>query len=329
VQRGFYDCYVRPLEAGDCRIEDRDLGEPLPVAVEICDQRVWAAMPAGDLDALVSVSHFRGLSNCHAVPGSTCKQPRQEAPVLEWTDSAAYFSCGYKHSEVRLDTGATIVSESSFWNQAVVWLDAEQLGADVTDTVPIGAIISWWRPGPAVPIPAGYQVCDGSTITDPASPYVGEQLPDLTDRFIKGVTELALGTRGGSASHAHSITIASAGRHSHSGSADSAGGHSHSVSIGLTGFISNTPTSGSSSPYYVHRKGKWSNNQYIDVNDDHGSTHEGQHRHDIGAVSTSAAGNHTHSVSISSAGAHTHGASIQSMAHEPPYVGLLMLMRVR
>jgi len=68
-------------------------------------------------------------------------------------------------------------------------------------TVPIGAILDWWRPNSSFSVPAGFKICDGSVISDAASPYNGTTSPNLLDKFVRGVTNVAnIGTAGGSTS---------------------------------------------------------------------------------------------------------------------------------
>ncbi|NOZ87435.1 MAG: hypothetical protein GXP49_14420 [Deltaproteobacteria bacterium] len=65
--------------------------------------------------------------------------------------------------------------------------------------VPIGTIINWWRPDDTVDIPEGYQICDGSEITDDRSPFKGSTVPNLVGRFIRGVgSPSEIGQTGGS-----------------------------------------------------------------------------------------------------------------------------------
>lgn len=60
--------------------------------------------------------------------------------------------------------------------------------------IPLGAIIDWYPiPQAAVPVPLpqvpdGFKLCDGSLINDPASPYNGLHVPNLTNRFVRGIT---------------------------------------------------------------------------------------------------------------------------------------------
>ena len=55
-------------------------------------------------------------------------------------------------------------------------------------TVPIGTILDWYRPTPTTAMPEGYQMCDGSLITDPESPMQGQNTPNLIDKITYGVT---------------------------------------------------------------------------------------------------------------------------------------------
>jgi len=71
-------------------------------------------------------------------------------------------------------------------------------------SVPIGTVIDWWRPDETFPIPIDFAICDGHVVEDSTSAYDGRQLPDLTDRFVRGVTDAAaIGVMGGADSHHH------------------------------------------------------------------------------------------------------------------------------
>lgn len=109
-------------------------------------------------------------------------------------------------------------------------------------TVPIGAVIDWWRPDSSFPMPPGYQIADGSTVTDADSPLNGKTLPDLTDRFVVGVTDVSdIGVTGGSSNHSHDVNI----DHDHSSAnSSSTGSHSHSVDP--------SPVTSSSSGSHLH-----------------------------------------------------------------------------
>lgn len=92
----------------------------------------------------------------------------------------------------------------------------------VEKRVPTGAIFSWdaierkadgTPTGTTRPIPQGWQVCNGTNGT-----------PNLTDRFLKGVTSISeAGKYGGSPD------IATSGEHTHSGETASASGPDHGI----------------------------------------------------------------------------------------------------
>lgn len=67
--------------------------------------------------------------------------------------------------------------------------------------VPVGAIIDWYPLDADSVVPERFQLCDGSEVTDFDSPYVGLRTPDLTDRFLMGVTADRVGDTGGTAAH--------------------------------------------------------------------------------------------------------------------------------
>jgi hypothetical protein len=74
-------------------------------------------------------------------------------------------------------------------------------------SVPIGAVIDWWRPNNTFPVPDGYDICDGSVVSDAQSPFNGETLPDLRDKFVRGAATVNdIGQTGGTENHTHSIT---------------------------------------------------------------------------------------------------------------------------
>ncbi len=84
--------------------------------------------------------------------------------------------------------------------------------------VPLGAVVPWWRPTSDAPVPDGWEVCDGSAVSDPASPLYesGALKPDLRGRFLLGAggmgpVPVSEGATGGSAQ----VTTDDAGRHRH------------------------------------------------------------------------------------------------------------------
>lgn len=58
-----------------------------------------------------------------------------------------------------------------------------------SNEAPVGSIIVFG--GPDYLVPDNWQICDGSTVTDPASPLHNQAVPDLRNRFIMGASEQA------------------------------------------------------------------------------------------------------------------------------------------
>jgi hypothetical protein len=76
--------------------------------------------------------------------------------------------------------------------------------------VPVGTVISWWRPNATMPLPSeDWAIADGSVVNDPDSPLYGQALPNLTDRFVMGVAPGNIGVTGGTntlnLSHRHQV----------------------------------------------------------------------------------------------------------------------------
>ena len=71
---------------------------------------------------------------------------------------------------------------------------------------PIGTVVAWLKSYTSTPaLPDGWHECDGGTVSDAASPYNGQALPNLntgTQRFLRGSS--TSGTTGGAESHSHS-----------------------------------------------------------------------------------------------------------------------------
>lgn len=108
----------------------------------------------------------------------------------------------------------------------VVFADHSQQSQGLA-AIPVGTIVSWWSSSLQLPWTGeGFQLCDGSTITDPASPLVGSKTPDLREAFVRGVVNYEqIGQTGGSATHTHVYSLA---QHTHSIS------HSHDVDVYTT-----------------------------------------------------------------------------------------------
>lgn len=195
---------------------------------------------------------------------------------------------------------------------------------DVEGTVPVGTVIVWWRPSTATPIPSGYVVADGQSISNPASPFNGQNVPNLQDKFIRGINTSVLGSYGGPAapasggsdSHSHGGSTAAAGDHAHTVNAhthtvSTDGSHDHgALTLGFDSFQGTSPS-----------------NQGFDGGLGPGAT---GHNHRI-----SSAGSHNHGAATGStspgtntAGSHAHGVTTDAQNNIPAYIGLLYLIKI-
>jgi hypothetical protein len=51
---------------------------------------------------------------------------------------------------------------------------------------PIGSIKQWIRPNDTTPLPTNWLICDGSTVSNAASPFNGLAVPNLSANFVRG-----------------------------------------------------------------------------------------------------------------------------------------------
>ncbi|KMY66073.1 hypothetical protein AAU61_19160 [Desulfocarbo indianensis] len=181
-----------------------------------------------------------------------------------------------------------------------------------TGVVPVGGIIDWWRPsGSSLTIPANFKICDGSAVSDAASPFNGKNVPDLRQKFVRGGGAYSdIGQTGGSATATASGTTASGGRD-----------HTHTLAS-TTGLVSDDDNSaGSGNCYYTKDDNKgWGSNcgsgTKVHIRVDAGDNNEGQHRHVLGGSTGSASTGHTH----------TFSAQVDTV---PPYFTLLKIIRIK
>jgi type 1 fimbria pilin len=194
----------------------------------------------------------------------------------------------------------------------------EQLGAvpyaiwSQATGVPIGTVISWWRPDATTLPPSDeWAIADGSVVDDPESPYYGKQLPDLTDRFIIGVVADNIGQTGGSntlnLSHRHTVDS-----HTHSMS------HSH----GSGTLRANVAVE--HDRVYVKHYGSGFNATHANyTNATHSNTHLTDHSADVEGSTASWSG---------TTGASQPSTNLQlsnTTDNRPQYVGLLFLVRIK
>ena len=134
-----------------------------------------------------------------------------------------------------------------------ITLDAPSV--DVTGTisvmgiVPIGTVLDWWCSADCT-IPDGFVIADGQLISDASSPFNGENIPDLTDTFIRGVANVGnVGTTGGTSSHSHLVDPPNT-------STTSAGIHTHLI---------DPPSTTSSTHQHLHKWGEIASDEAVDL----------------------------------------------------------------
>ena len=110
-----------------------------------------------------------------------------DASVLSLSDAVTSLSTA-------LDSLTTLVSGINT-DLAAAESDIAQLDADIaalsgsTGVLPVGSIVAWHKSFANTPaLPTGWAECNGQTVTDGASPYNGQALPNLNGegRFLRG-----------------------------------------------------------------------------------------------------------------------------------------------
>jgi hypothetical protein len=205
---------------------------------------------------------------------------------------------------------------------------------DALPVMPVGTVVDWWRPpGSNVLPPAGFQVCDGSLVTDPASPFRGARVPDLRNVFVRGVGTLdEIGAQGGAESHSHLVDPPA---------------HDHAVSL-----AHDHPAYDVGGGSHIHRWAHFNGSDWFAANAggtltqmsgwDNGIDQEGSGIYPL--VSDNSAprdfytesSGHTHTVDLPG-----YSAQVTSAPHDPPempttsatslppYTGLLKIIRIR
>lgn len=85
---------------------------------------------------------------------------------------------------------------------------------DLVRNPPIGTLLPWAKSLTGVPtLPVGWMECDGSVVSDSASPMNGTTLPDMNgdNRFVRGNS--TSGGTGGESTHV--LTVAELASHGH------------------------------------------------------------------------------------------------------------------
>lgn len=107
---------------------------------------------------------------------------------------------------------------------------------------PVGSIVAWHRDftnTPALPATGEWVECNGQTLSDAASPYDGQTIPDLNDFVNQGLAGYYLR---GTADTSGSTQTATVGGHTHTASV-SPNPHDHTTRAFTTGAaVVNTPS---------------------------------------------------------------------------------------
>jgi hypothetical protein len=233
-------------------------------------------------------------------------------------------------------------------------LDLDALSAEIKrQMTQIGQIIDWWRPADSVPIPSGFEVCDGHQVAAGQHDFPGLStsainLPNLLNAFILGAdpskafaTAAAPGDAAANApgvagsggsnapkdlSHQHNVPIpnhthaVSVPAHSHDAGTLYGASHQHGVNINSSAPINGTGTratgnfTGVSDGHQHNVAGQTGASGSIDVGGATGNS----------PVLAATCGNPSVALAVNSA-----TAGINNLDARPRYVGLIKLMKVR
>lgn len=304
--------------------------------VTFVDTTTGALMPADNArvsvflpgtSTLVTIYTTRSAGTTKANPFTTGSDGSVEF-WAEWGD----YDIKYEdlNLPIRFGTKTFGWSSSSGANASV---PIAALDAIVTrQLVPIGAVLSWFRPDNTVSVPTGWAICDGTSVSSVNHDFgtgAAFNLPDLRNKFILGAnialadaaaatagdaSTNAPGIRGAGSSHARNI------QHSHT-----VNSHTHTVS-GATGSVGNhqhvqSASAGPSATFVMQNES--GGGPFVTVP-------TGDHFHGF-ASQTSADGSHSHSLGFESAstspGTNTQLGTTQDI--KPLYVGLLQIMKVK
>lgn len=202
---------------------------------------------------------------------------------------------------------------------ALLWGSAasSSVAQPAADTDGVGTILAFWLTDPLQPLPDGYLPCDGSIVSDAASPLLGQTLPDLRGRFLRGSTVANAGSMGGSASHAHAVqdhvhqgnlSIFGSASHSHSWATWNTSTDNWTFPSGPATTWTNGLDSVGTGDFPIMRAGADPTETYH--TDDHGG-----HSHTIGPVTTNSSSPATD--------------SLEETEHLPQFLDVLYLMKVR
>ncbi len=146
-------------------------------------------------------------------------------PIKLSTAAAGQGGISLSANQVAYANGSGLIVGS-----ANLTFDGTTLTATTITQPPIGSVVAWLKTYTNTPqtLPAGWHECDGSVLSDAASVYNGQTLPNLngSNYFLRGNS-----TSGGTGGEdTHTLTTAEMPAHTHTGPA-----HTHTVVSGGTG----------------------------------------------------------------------------------------------
>ena len=215
--------------------------------------------------------------------------------AASWSDGTTSDQEFIAAMEFLIENGAIKVSDSGSFS-------------DSAGNIPIGTIIDWYRPTPSTPTPFGFEIADGRMVTDRDSPLRDTLLPDLTEKFIMGAQYKSdVGRTGGGITNVHSLdpppaTTSEVGEHNHKWARFQENGKK---------WYSFNPDGNES------LEKDWGNG----VDKVGGGIYPIEADRDL-VLFTDFAGSHSHTVDIVE-------HIIPDEDYQPPYVGLLKIMRTR
>lgn len=201
------------------------------VTVPIYSARTGASQKSNPIvtDATGLVEFYADMGEYDIRSKDTNVTPRIADRTVQW-NSTSGADGGIPTGKLAGDAGLALTS----------------LAADILRQVtPIGQVIEWWRPDDTFPVPAGFEICDGRTITAANHDFgTGSSitLPDLRNTFILGAdaakSGAASGTNGNTSAEAPGIRGAGGSNavlnlaHTHT-----IPDHTHSGTTGSNGFL--------------------------------------------------------------------------------------------
>lgn len=152
----------------------------------------WASLEDGADIEQATRPLAEALDTAMVVTSGSGALPAQPQPIgalfYRTTSGILYFSNGTDWLPLTFNQPGTIPTSTLALDGGI---KQGMLGAEVVNNeVPIGGVIEWWRPQTNVPVPDGFEVCDGHSVTqhDFVNVSGAVTLPNLQNMFILGAS---------------------------------------------------------------------------------------------------------------------------------------------